>query len=296
MSGASHSSPIGSRKRARAGGKAVRSARVSISSTRRAALQVDEHRVADEDRVLGAPRLGRLAEDGVLERPRAERLEARVDARDVGVENGAVGRRKGSDDRARSVAEAVRPQRPVRLDRLAAEVAPRARPRRRRRSRSIWKNRSCAWTKPSARAAASCRFAAVMRTTPSESRATVAGALSPASGASPLSVGRLARTNSHAASATATISTARATSAMRSAFTRSSGASERAVNGLSVVSVPSGISNTRAPAELERARNTALERFSLNTRRTARVPRRAAHADRAEAEVKSPVLHRMGGA
>src|SRR6185295_18663450 len=62
-----------------------------------------------------------------------------------------------------------------------------------RRSRSIWKKRSCAWTNPRARAA-STRVAARRVGTPRESRSTVTGAPSPASASSPRSCGRLAAT------------------------------------------------------------------------------------------------------
>src|SRR5690606_10955990 len=82
-----------------------------------------------------------------------------------------------------------------------------------RRIRSISNQRSCACTQPSARAA-STALPASMVTTPSASRSTCTGAVSPARACSPSSAGRLARSSSQAATSASSASAA-ATTRMR---------------------------------------------------------------------------------
>ena len=121
MSGASVASPGGSRKRRSAGGSAARSACVLQFGFEPAALQIAIKGVGDEKRVFGPPRLGPGSQDGILERARPERLEARVDAGHVGVQNGAVVLSQARKHVGGVRAEPVRTQRAVGRDEARAE-------------------------------------------------------------------------------------------------------------------------------------------------------------------------------
>ena len=130
---------------------ACRAGRRAIVRTRLSSLQRVEHREHGQDRIFSGPRLRRGAEDEVFERRRAERLQSGIDAGRIGVEHALDttvrrapardARRRGSDARAcpRSTSIARGPTRP---DNSPAGW---------RRCRSIWKKRSCACRKPSAR-------------------------------------------------------------------------------------------------------------------------------------------------
>ena len=73
---------------------------------------------------------------------------------------------------------------------VAGPINSESSPAARRLDKSIWKNRSCAWTNPSARAT-SGRVRPVMVGTPRASRAMDTGALRPRTWCSPASCGRL---------------------------------------------------------------------------------------------------------
>ena len=133
------------------GGGVVRSARVSISSSSPPRCRSTKHGVADQDRVLGRHGCGVSRRTAYSNGRAPSAVEPGVDAGDVGVEDRPVGRpgagrrRRGhgrGSGAARSVLSAAIVADPSRAESSPAPA---------RRSRSIWKNRSCAWTKPSAR-------------------------------------------------------------------------------------------------------------------------------------------------
>ena len=195
------------------------------------ALQRHVHRDRREHRVFRRPRLRRGAQHQVLERRRRQRRQPGVDAGGVGVELGlVVGRRVGerlAGDVRGSGARASRGRRSAPPAPTSADSSPAGW----RRCRSIWKNRSCAWTNPTARAR-STRDCALMVGTPSASRVTVTGCDSPASVSVPSVTGRLRPSTIRRYPPPATVTTTTA------AMTRSEEAQDVAAHGLCDPSSP----------------------------------------------------------